>query len=423
MLLSERINDRVDKEVDLLIKEVSKVVQIPSVIGNENEMQESMIKRYKSIGLKVETLQPEYDKVKKHPAFCDSGLSFEGRKNVIGILEGDAESPSLTLNAHVDVVSPEPIQKWTKDPWGGEVVGNKLYGRGSGDMKAGLIANWLALKVIIDLGIKPKGSVYLQSVIEEEAGGAGGTLSCMEAGYLTDGFIVSEPHGLKITVAHAGVMYFRVKVLGKTAHAGLAHLGINALEKMYLIFNALNDLGKKRSKEVYYKLFHEGSGQSVHLNLGTLTGGDWASNVPGEAILEGRIGFIPSESRLEIKTLIHSTIEQVIEVDSWLKNNRPEIEWYGWTTEAWQEDKESLYVKSFQKTAQNTLGKDVELAGRASGNDARFTQYYNRSGLCFGPVVGNMHGPDEYVEIDSLIKTVKVLANHIVDWCGVVEDA
>lgn len=421
--LKKQVQDYIEEHKQELIEAIVKAVQIPSVIGNEQAMQEYMKKKYEEIGLKVVEVQPEYKKVQEHPAFSSSGLSFKGRKNVVGIWEGTAkDAPSLALNGHMDVVSPEPVEKWTKDPWGGELEGNKLYGRGSGDMKAGLMANWFALKALLDLGLRPKGQVQLQSVIEEEAGGAGGTLSLLEAGYVTDGFIATEPHALRLTVAHAGVMYFRVRVLGKTAHAGMAHLGVNAISKMYKVYNALEMLAEKRAKEVYFELFHKGSGQSVHLNLGTLKGGDWASNVPGEAVLECRIGFIPSETRAEMKELVEKTVQKAAEGDEWLEQNPPQVEWYGWTTEAWNQDPEHPYVQAFKQTAEKVLGREVEIAGRAAGNDARFTQYYDKPGLVFGPKCSNMHGPDEYVEIDSVIDTAKVFAAHIIDWCGVEED-
>ncbi|MFD1705206.1 ArgE/DapE family deacylase [Siminovitchia sediminis] len=420
--VKKNVLEYIEKNKEELVSSIVKAVQIPSVIGNEQAMAEYMKKKYEEIGLTVAEVQPEYEKIQDHPAFSSSGLSFEGRKNIIGIWEGQEGAPSLTLNGHMDVVSPEPVENWTKDPWGGEIEGNKLYGRGSGDMKAGLMANWFALKALLDMGVKPKGKVLLQSVLEEEAGGAGGTLFCLEEGYLTDGFIATEPHALRLTVAHAGVMYFRVKVLGKTAHAGMAHTGVNAISKMIKIYHALEKLSEKRAKEVYFELFHKGSGQSVHLNLGTLKGGDWASNVPGEAVLECRIGFIPSETRAEIKKLVEKTIWEAAQGDEWLEQHPPEVEWYGWTTEAWNQDPEDPYVQKFKKSAENVLGREVEIAGRAAGNDARFTQYYKRPGLVFGPRCSNMHGPDEYVEIDSVIDTAKVFAAHIIDWCGIEEN-
>src|SRR5699024_2447440 len=136
-----------------------------------------------------------------------------------------------------------------------------------------------------------------------------------------------------MTTSHAGIMYFRVKVKGKTAHAGLAHEGVNAISKMYKVFHALEELNKWRSENITFELYEQGSGQAVHLNLGALHAGDWVSTVPGEAVLECRIGFIPGESRKEIKKLIHDTISQAAAHDEWLTNNPPVIEWFGWSTE------------------------------------------------------------------------------------------
>jgi acetylornithine deacetylase len=112
-------------------------------------------------------------------------------------------------------------------------------------MKAGLLANFFALKGILTAGLRPKGTVMLQSVIDEEAGGGGGTLACLVEGHRADGMICTEPHDLKITIAHVGINYFRVKVQGKTSHAGLAHLGVNAIGKMFPS-TVPHDLDEKR---------------------------------------------------------------------------------------------------------------------------------------------------------------------------------
>jgi acetylornithine deacetylase len=379
--IEAKISDYIDQHKDELISKIQQAIRIQSITGYEQPMQRFMKGCYEDIGLEVTCFEPDYNKLSKHEAFCDSGIPFAGRENVIGIFKANGNGPSLTLHGHVDVVPPAPLDKWTKDPWGAEIEGNKLYGRGSADMKAGLLANWFALKTLIDLGIKPEGDVQLHSVIEEEAGGGGGALACLAEGYLTDGLITTEPHNLNITVAHAGIMYFRVRVLGRTAHAGLAHLGVNAISKMYKIYNALEELDDHRAKKVHFDLFHKGSGQSVHLNRGTLKAGDWVSTVAGEATLECRIGFIPSETRADIKELIHETVAAASKGDPWLTENPPTIDWFGWSTEAWYQNPQDPYVVSFKETAARVLGKDVEIIGRASGNDARFTQYY-KSGHC-----------------------------------------
>ena len=85
-----------------------------------------------------------------------------------------------------------------------------------------------------------------------EAGGGGGTLALLMEGYRADAMICTEPHDLKITISHVGINYFRVRVQGKTSHAGLAHLGVNAIGKMFPIYQALIDLDEKRGREVLY---------------------------------------------------------------------------------------------------------------------------------------------------------------------------
>jgi len=414
--MKEKIRNYIEENKDELIKTVQEVVQIETVIGNEMAGQQYMKKKYEELGLDIHEFEPDYEKMKAHEAFVDSGIPFEGRKNLIGIHRGTGGGKSLTLHGHMDVVSPEPVSNWTVDPWGAEIKDGKLYGRGSADMKSGLIANWFALKTLIDLDYPIKGDVQLHCVLEEESGGGGGALACMEEGFLTDGYISSEPHNLQMTISHAGVMYFRIKVKGKTAHAGLAHEGVNAISKMYKVYNALEELSEWRAENIRFKLYEQGSGQAVHLNLGTLQAGDWVSTVPGEAVLESRMSFIPGETRADMKKLINDTVQKAIAGDEWLEKHPPEIEWFGWSTEPWYQDPDHPIVKTFQETAGGVLGRDVNVIGRAAGNDARFTQYYDRAGICFGPIGENMHGPDENVDLDSVVEVANVFANYIINW-------
>lgn len=414
--MKEKINQYIDRHKDELFQAIQQLVQIKSHVGEEMEAQQFMKQKYKDIGLEIHEFEPDYEKLSKHEAFIDSGVPFEGRKNLIGIYNGQGKGRSLTLHGHVDVVPAGERDLWTVDPWSGKIINDKLYGRGAADMKSGLLANWFALKTLIDLDYEIQGDVQLHSVIEEESGGGGGALACLEEGFLTDGYITTEPHNLNITISHAGVLYFRVKVKGRTAHAGLAHEGVNAISKMYPIFNALEELNEWRAENIRFELFESGSGQAVHLNLGSLQGGEWVSTVPGEAVLECRIGFIPGETRKEIMDLIEETVKNSIANDDWLKENPPEVEWFGWSADPWYQDPEHALVKSFQETTTKVLDRRLPIIGRAAANDARFTQYYNRAGIAFGPIGENMHGPNECVDLDSVLDVAKVYANFIIDW-------
>lgn len=414
--MKQKIRNYIDKHQNELFQTIQELVQIETVVGNEFEGQQYIKQKYKEIGLDVHEFEPCKEELMRHEAFVDSGISFTNRNNIIGIHKGQGDGKSLTLHGHMDVVSAEPVENWSINPWSGEIKGNKLYGRGSADMKSGLVANWFALKTLIDLDYPIAGDVQLHCVIEEEAGGGGGALACLEKGYRTDGYISSEPHQLQMTISHAGIMYFRIKVTGKTAHAGLAHEGVNAIAKMYPIFQALEQLGKWRGEHVRFDLYEQGSGQSVHLNTGVMQAGDWVSTVPGEAVLECRIGFIPGESRKQMKQLVHDTVFQAIADDDWFEKHPPIIEWFGWSTEPWYQDPQHPFVTTFKRTSEQVLKHPIHVIGRASGNDARFTRYYDMPGLCFGPIGENMHGPDENVDLASVIDVTNVFAHFIIDW-------
>ncbi len=110
---------------DDMIHTLTELVRIPSVVGNEGEAQAFMRQLYGGLGLELHRVEADKKKLRDHPAYVESGLSFEGRPNIIGLLKGDPQKKSIILNGHVDVVSPEPIDQWQHDPWG---VKSKVIG-------------------------------------------------------------------------------------------------------------------------------------------------------------------------------------------------------------------------------------------------------------------------------------------------------
>ena len=284
-------------------------------------------------------------------------------------------------------------------------------------MKAGLIANYFAVKSLIDAGVKPDGTVIIESVIEEEAEGGGGTLACLIEGYTTDGLIISEPSGETIGVATAGVHWFRIRVNGKPAHAGRAHTGVSAILKMNKICQALARLDARRGREVHYPLFEIGSLQSCHLNIGTYKAGDWPSTVPSWAEIECRIGSIPGEDTAVVKKQVEATIKRVAQADEWLKEYPPEITWFGLQAEPWEQDPEHPLVTTFKPCAEKALGRKIDLRGSPASADTQYVQYFNIPTLIFGPKGDNSHATNEYVDLGSVVNCSKVLASFIMDWC------
>jgi acetylornithine deacetylase len=414
-----RIHQSIDRKSGEIARTLSQLVKIPTVIGHEGKGQKFMQKLYSELGGKVVVFEADYDKAGKHEAFNDSGYGFKNRPNVLAILEGETSARSLILNGHIDVVPPDPVEAWQFSPWSGKIVGNRLYGRGAHDMKSGLLANYFALKSILEVGVRPKGTVILESVIEEESQGGGGTLASLIAGCLADAAIITEPSGGNICIEMAGVHWFRVKFVGRPAHAGSTQMGVNAITKMNKIYQALVDLDERRARKVHYPLFEKYSNRSCHLCVGKYRAGDWPSTVAGWAELECRIGNIPTESTEDVKKEVEQTVHAVVRSDEWLKEHPPVVEWFGLQAEAWQQDPDDPLVVKLKSCAERILGRKVELYGATATADQRYLQYFNRPSVSFGPTGANGHSVDEYVQLDSVIACTKVLASFILEWCGI----
>jgi acetylornithine deacetylase len=419
--LQEKILKQVERNFTQETDFLSRLVKIRTLVGQEGEGQEFYAGACRKLGMKIEMFTPEKAKIKSHPAYIPIDLEYPGRPNVIAELPGAGAGRSLILNGHMDVVSPEPVSLWTVDPWGGQVKEERLYGRGSVDMKAGLAANLWALKALLDCGMKPKGKVVLESTIEEEAGGSGGTLACFMHGVAADGLVISEPSAENIWVTHPGIRYFRVTVHGRTAHAALSHTGVNAIVKMVPIVKALEALDLERAGRLSYPLVQKQTGRPCNLSLGRMQAGDWVSTVAGWATLECRVGFVPGETRQTIEAEINKTIQEAVKDDPWFKERPCKIEWFGWDTDPWVEPTDSSLVKSFQDTSQKIYGSAAELSGASGGLDARFGRFFSTPSLSFGPAGANHHGVDEYADLPSLLRVTKTLALFITDWCGMKE--
>ena len=418
------VTARIDRLREALIEDVMALVRIPTVVGHEGIGQAWIADRYRALGLETHVVPVVFQAIKDHRAYCGwkaEAAAYEGRPNVVGILAGDAQARSLILNGHMDVVSAEPESQWTYGPWNPTIVDGRLYGRGANDMKAGLISNLYALRAILDAGLRPRGTVQLQSTIEEEAGGGGGALALLIAGYKADGFIATEPcrHGIRI--GNGGIMYFRVKVAGKTAHAGNAHLGVNAAVKAAPILLALSRLDEERARRHEGSPFAEGSrGRACHLSVGSVRSGDWPSTVAGWAEIEARVGYLPGETREDVRAEVERACAAAAADDPWMRDHPPVIEWFGWDAEPWQEDARHPLITTLQEAGREVLGRPIETFSRTSGVDSRFPHYFGFPGVCWGHRGDNNHGVDEWTDLESVVQSTKVLALVIMKWCGVV---
>jgi acetylornithine deacetylase len=425
-ILRNRVEDKREELVDLL----EELIAQESVTGNEKPAQEVVMSRLESRGLEVDTWEPDADELREHPGFFETSsyaeYGYEDRPNVAATRNGDGDGRSLTLSGHVDVV-PVDEDEWRYDPWDATVEDGRLYGRGSNDMLGGVASILVAVEVLDDLEVELAGDLTIQTTVEEEDGGPGGVLSALERGYRPDAAIITEPSGLpNIGMASAGVMYFRVRVPGKSAHAAQGYAGVNAIGKATELYRALDELDRERKSRISYEPAVRQNpkldGHETNLNVGNIDGGDWPSTVPSEAVLEGRIGWPPGETREEVRADVEAAVRDVAENDEWLSEHEPEFEWFGWNAAPHELDTDEEIVRLARANAETITGEETTFGGGSAGNDERFyNRYYDIPCPSVGPRGANIHGADEYVEIESLVETAQTLALTAIDWCGTRE--
>ena len=200
---ARRIAVAVDALRDDLIAFLQALVRVPSPTGEERPVQELVAARMRADGLEVDVWEPDVAALAPYAEHVTAGASYAGRPNVVGTMPGTGDGRSLILNAHIDTVEAGEAAHWTRAPFGGEVAGGLLYGRGACDMKAGLTTHLVALAALRAAGFAPRGDVVVQSTISEEDGGAG-ALAAVLRGYRADGAIITEPTRLAVLPAQRG---------------------------------------------------------------------------------------------------------------------------------------------------------------------------------------------------------------------------
>ena len=420
MSVHEKIKANIHKNKDEYIKFLQKIVREPTTTENEQGAQKLVAERLKEKGLEVDVWDPDYNELIKSKFFNPLRDNYEGSPNVVGVLKGAEDGRSLILNGHIDVVPAGDESKWTYDPYGGQVVDGKLYGRGTTDMKGGNIATLIALETIINLGIELKGDVIYESVIEEETGGAG-TLAAIQRGYKADVAIIPEPSEMRIFPKQQGSLWFEVTVKGVSAHGGTRYEGVSALEKGWIVFEEIMNLEEKRNKPLRKDPLYKGNPLPIPINIGQFNGGYFPSAVAEEAIIQGRYGVAPGETIEEAKEEFTEILDNLKYKDDWFANKPATVKWGGIHLPPGGCALDHPMLEILKEKYVEVEEKEPIIAGSAWGTDGGLlTQAGGIPSIIFGPGTTSMaHFTDEYVELDKIFKTAEIIALSIIEWCEV----
>ena len=400
------------------IEFLQKLVNFESTLHHELEVQQYITYSLKQMDLKVDVFDVDISSISKLPGYSPTDWSYEKKPQVVGVLKSDyGNGHSLVLNGHIDVVPAGTLSYWSYDPWAGTINGDRLYGRGAGDMKGGIAAMIYATKAIQKSGMKLLGNIILQVVTEEECTG-NGALSCIARGYKGEGCLCPEPSEQKVGLGTIGILWLKTTVRGMPGHPFMGHLTINPIEKAYYLIQSLKKLENKWNKTIHPEF--KSIQHPINFVTGTLESGQWTSMTPDNCIFTTRIGFYPGIEPEEAKKMIIKHLQKFINADPWLKQNPPEFKWFGFNCKGYTMNSNNEFIKTIASAHKKVTGKETNFDYSAGTSDVRFWPlYYNLPSCCYGPNGGNFHGHDEYVNLSSVLETTKVIAEFIMKWCGV----
>jgi len=415
----QRLLKQIDVNQDKSIKFLQQMVSIPSVTGDEAKIQKFLAEYLTKIGLEVDVWESDWEELKKHPGYIPVDRGYEGRPNIVAIWKGNGGGRSLLFNGHTDVIPVGNGEGWSDNPWSASIKNGRLYGRGSCDMKSGVASHIMAIENVIESGLKPKGDIYIDIVVDEEISGHG-TLDTVIRGYKADAGISGETSGLAVQPACIGRIWFEIEIQGKPAGIQRRYEGVSGIELGYKITKAVEALEAKRVAKIKHALYPKPI-DAIPCMIGAFHSGNFPSSFPATCLLKGSMATVPGEDHEGVKQTLVEHIARVSAEDPWMKDHPPKVRFVGYDAQASEIPRDHPIVQVVCKNFKEITGRDPEISGRQGAADTRFLNLYgNTPTVIFGPgSTAIMHSDDEYVSVADYQTAIKVMALTICDWCGV----
>jgi acetylornithine deacetylase len=413
---------QVIEAVDLLapraVELLQALVRTPSLTGNESAAQQIVAAAMREFALEVDVWEPAVADLAPYAEHVGEFETFAGRPNVVGAWRGSGGGRSMILNGHIDTVEPGARDQWEVDPFSAEIIDGRVYGRGSLDMKAGVVSIMIAAAALQATGWQPKGDLIVESVISEEDGGAG-TLAAILRGYTADACIITEPTAFDIVVAQGGSLVFRIHVSGKSAHGATRNDGVSALENFLPIFAALGAFEVERNRTLNHPLYDE-IANKIPINVGVVQAGAWPSSVPDWLTAEGRAGLVPGETLEQFKAEFVEIVMSAAAGVPWLAEHPPRVEFFSGQFAPSEIASDHALVFAVSGAHRAVAGNTPAVTGVTYGADMR--HFINVAGipcLMYGSDhVNSAHAPNESVSIEAMLTCAKTVAIAARDWCS-----
>lgn len=416
MPLSDRLNAEIDARREDLVALTQDLLRIPTLNPpgeNYLEICEYLSIRLRDAGFTVEL-------IRAHGTPGDS--EKYPRWNVVARREGNRPGECVHFNSHIDVV--DVGHGWTKDPFGGELIDGKIYGRGACDMKGGLAASIVAAEAFLAVCPDYSGSIEISGTADEESGGYGGVAYLAERGYFSpervQHVIIPEPLNKdRICLGHRGVWWAEIETHGEIAHGSMPFLGDCAVRHMGAVLEEMEEnlfpaLAQKRTD---MPVVPEGARQST-LNINSIHGGQSEGDedftgLPSPCVPDSCRVVIDRRFLLEEKIEdVQAEIKDILEgVEKKRENFRYDLKELHRVLPT-MTDKDAPVVKTVAKAIAQTMGKEAEYVVSPGTYDQKHIDRIGKLKNCiaYGPGILDLaHKPDEYVGVEDMLDSAKVM--------------
>jgi succinyl-diaminopimelate desuccinylase len=327
------------------------------------------------------------------------------------------EGRTIALNAHGDVVPPG--EGWTHDPYGGEIVDGKIYGRATAVSKGDMASFTFALRALESLDTRLAGSVELHFTYDEEFGGELGPDWLLDQGLTKPDLMIAAGFSYQVVVAHNGCLQLEVTVHGDMAHAAIPDSGTDALQAAVHILNALYALNHD-----YLQLRSTVEGIThPYLNVGQISGGTNTNVIPGTVVFKVDRRMIPEEDPSAVEASLRRTIEQAAAAykpPRGRRDIRVDVRRLLLSRAMTPLPGNQPLVQAIQKHGLAVFGEPIAALGTPLYTDARLYVERGVPGVIYGAgprTVLESHAKraDERLDLEDLRRATKVVARTLFD--------
>jgi succinyl-diaminopimelate desuccinylase len=405
MTAHQRLDAWIDLHFDEELRFLQQLVRVPTDTppGNNAPHAQRTATLLREFGFEVESHPVPIEEVQA------DGL--ESITNLIVRRRYGTGGQTIALNAHGDVVPPG--DGWTHEPYGGEVVDGKLYGRAAAVSKSDFASYTFAVRALESLAAPLKGGIELHFTYDEEFGGELGPAWLLKHGLTHPDLLLAAGFSYQVITAHNGCLQLEVTVNGKMAHAAIPTTGIDALQGATAILNALYAQNRR-----YQSITSMVPGIThPYLNVGRIEGGTNTNVVPGKVVFKLDRRMIPEEDPAEVEAEVRRVIAEAAAAVPGIGVDIKRL----LLAASWQPDaRNAALVQALQRHGEAVFGEPIPTSGTPLYTDVRLYAAAGVPAAIYGAgprtvFESNAKRADEHIVLDDLRRATKVVARTLFD--------